>query len=364
MARRTFGSIRKLPSGRFQARYRVGDEWVNAPYTFDLKRNADDWLAETQTDMARGRWIDPRNLGTVADIIEAYISSRAGDAEKPLSPDTATLYRRTLRLGIEPYRIADMPASSVRVRSVHSWWDSVTTEQPLSQAKQAYKLLRASFGWLLDQELVSANPCRIKGAGANLPARTRVAGDGELERILEHLDKRWHVLVLLAAWVGPRWGELRGLTRSDVDLDHGLVRIDDQLRASGHRDATKTGTAMVVHIPPHLLPYVGEHLETYVDEGDDALVFTGFRGGPLSASLFGKHWRAAQEEAEVPRLRFHDLRRTAGTWATEKGGASLAGVMRRLGHKTVAAAMTYQSPGLAEDRAVAERLSLAASGGA
>ena len=45
-SRRTFGAIRKLPSGRYQASFISPDGIrVNAPYPFTTKVDADGWLA-------------------------------------------------------------------------------------------------------------------------------------------------------------------------------------------------------------------------------------------------------------------------------------------------------------------------------
>ena len=59
--------------------------------------------------------------------------------------------------------------------------------------------------------------------------------------------------------------------------------------------------------------------------------------------------------AELPTVRFHDLRHTAGTLATQNG-ATLKEVMSRLGHSTTAAAIRYQRAADERDREVANRL--------
>lgn len=59
-SRASFGSVRKLPSGRYQARY--VDRMMNrhtAPRTFTTKREAEDWLATTRADIVRGTWLAP-----------------------------------------------------------------------------------------------------------------------------------------------------------------------------------------------------------------------------------------------------------------------------------------------------------------
>ena len=59
--RRRFGSVRRLPSGRWQARYwDAAGNRLTAPTTFATKTDAQRWLSAAETDMARGDWHDPR----------------------------------------------------------------------------------------------------------------------------------------------------------------------------------------------------------------------------------------------------------------------------------------------------------------
>ncbi|HET9731675.1 MAG TPA: hypothetical protein VFP54_03270 [Acidimicrobiales bacterium] len=68
-ARRHFGSVRKLPSGRYQVSY-----WHNvtrhvAPDTFPSKGDAQRWLSNIEADINRGAWIAPGGAQmTVAEL--------------------------------------------------------------------------------------------------------------------------------------------------------------------------------------------------------------------------------------------------------------------------------------------------------
>ena len=64
--RRSFGTLRKLPSGRYQAFY-VGPEGATrkAAATFMTKALADVWLAEQQTRISKDAW-DQRETRTQA----------------------------------------------------------------------------------------------------------------------------------------------------------------------------------------------------------------------------------------------------------------------------------------------------------
>src|SRR5438128_2517912 len=88
-SRRTSGSIRRLPSGRYQARARAADGPLQpAPVTFETKAEADRWLASVVTDKAQGRWVDPR-AGKVAvrDFAAEWMLGKAA-----LAPKTHELY--------------------------------------------------------------------------------------------------------------------------------------------------------------------------------------------------------------------------------------------------------------------------------
>ena len=52
---RRFGNVRKLQSGRWQARYRGPDGLMrSALETFGSKRDAEQWLTVAESDMLRG----------------------------------------------------------------------------------------------------------------------------------------------------------------------------------------------------------------------------------------------------------------------------------------------------------------------
>jgi hypothetical protein len=66
MPKRRFGRVRKLPSGRYQARYHDPNGLDRpAPHTFATKTDASQWLINTEAVLISGTWRDP-DLGRVA----------------------------------------------------------------------------------------------------------------------------------------------------------------------------------------------------------------------------------------------------------------------------------------------------------
>ncbi len=60
MGRRQFGTARRLPSGKWQARY-FGPDGLRrvAAHTFPTKKDALTWLTLRESELVRGEWTDP-----------------------------------------------------------------------------------------------------------------------------------------------------------------------------------------------------------------------------------------------------------------------------------------------------------------
>jgi hypothetical protein len=95
---RSFGSIRRLPSGQWQARYRGPDGLLrSASQTFAHKADASKWLALIHAELLDGGWIDP-TAGRVPFLsyAAASINERPG-----LRSKTTQLYRYLLRAQLQ-----------------------------------------------------------------------------------------------------------------------------------------------------------------------------------------------------------------------------------------------------------------------
>src|ERR1039457_533612 len=92
MSRRQFGRVRKLPSGRWQARYPVGEgELRAAPQTFSTKGDASRYLATIEADLARGQYIDPRSgMMMLSEWAEQWLA-RPGKRRNSVARDRQAL---------------------------------------------------------------------------------------------------------------------------------------------------------------------------------------------------------------------------------------------------------------------------------
>lgn len=98
--KRQFGTVRKLPSGRWQARYRDGSgQMFSAPSTFPTKTDATRFLAVVEADIARGLYIDPRaGRVTFAEWSDRWLA-RPGKRDASTARDRQALASFRSQLG-------------------------------------------------------------------------------------------------------------------------------------------------------------------------------------------------------------------------------------------------------------------------
>jgi integrase len=356
VARRRFGSIRKLPSGRYQARYRDPAGQSHAA-TCETKADAGRFLAEACTELARGTWIDPR-LGhtTLRDYAEPWLEVR------DVRPRTRELYAGQLRNHILP-TLGDVELSSLSPAAVRRWHGKLLAAGHLSSVTVAkcYRLLRTILGTAADDGLIAKNPCILKGAGAEHSPARRVVSVKHVEALANAMPERYRMLVLLALFRACRWGELIELTRSDLNFLHLTLRVerqciqlDDSTLQLGppKSDAGRRE----VSIPPHLSAELTRHLDAWVGPEPDALLFCTPSGTRLRRGNFTKLWRAAVDEVGPRGLHFHDLRHSGATLAAATG-ATTKELMARIGHASPRAALNYQHAVWDRDQTIAQKMS-------
>ena len=160
--RRRFGTVRRLPSGRYQARYPGPDGVIRpADDTFAMKIEAEDWLTLKEAEILEDEWIDP-DAGQV--FVPAYVEAWIGE-NTALRPKTVKIYRGLLRSHIAPH-LATVTVGEMTLAKVRRWRKKLIDSgvSAITVAK-AYRLLRAVFNTAVDDEMIKRNPCRIKGAG-------------------------------------------------------------------------------------------------------------------------------------------------------------------------------------------------------
>lgn len=414
---RPFGSVRRLPrkgdqpgkpTGKWQVVYPCPTCGKKHPgeATFDTEARARKHLQNVHGKIERANELDMPFQCYRADAEAERAAQRAAETarkadtpfgrysgqwlakravSKPLKPRTVSDYQAMLDADILP-TFEDTPVSQVTVEAVDAWWSQLIADHPdrHKRNRDTYGLLKQVMGAVVrdrQHPAVTINPCQVDpdDIAKPKPKRMQIATPEQVEAIAAEMPEQLSLFVLLAAWSGLRFGELAELRRRDVDVSEALplLRVE---RAFGHRDGkhlvdTPKSDAGVrtVRLPDFLRKPLVEHLEKHTQPGVDGLLFTGPRaargkcscphpgckGGHLLNSTFHRAYDPAREAAGCKGLRVHDLRHTGATWAAQHG-ATMAELMRRIGHSTPQAAMIYQHAVDKRDEELAWRMSQAA----
>ncbi|MGW9078319.1 tyrosine-type recombinase/integrase [Streptomyces kronopolitis] len=351
--RRRYGSVRRLPSGRWQARYPdTNGDLRAAPETFETKTDAEVWLTQTEADQTRGDWVDP-----YAGAVNFHEYATKWIDERGLAETTDELYRRLLRLHLAP-SFDELDVNEISAAKVRAWRAERLKATGATTVAKSYRLLKAIMETAVDDDMIKKNPCRIRGAGREEADERPVATVGEVFDLADVIGLRWRLMILLGAFASMRPEELAELRRKDVDLDGGSVwvkRAAPEL-TTGKRvvgnPKSRAGKREIV-LPPFVLTDLRQHLDWFAEPGPEGLVFVGERGAPFRRSTFGRKYRKARNKVGLPDdFRFYDLRHTGNTLAADTG-AKLKDLMVRAGQSSERAQLIYQHSKRTHQRKIA-----------
>ena len=359
MGKRRFGRIRKLPSGRWQARY-LGPDGIDraAHRTFPTKADADIWLSGKEAEIRGGDWIDPdRGRVPFAEYASAWVEERPN-----LRPNTLQMYRYMLARHLLP-AFGNRPVVEITEADVRRWRKSLLDQGAGTAAvAKAYRLIRAILNTAVDDGLMRRNPCRLKGASLDRSPERSVLTLRQVFGLADVIDPPYRALVLLAVFGSLRWGELAALRRRDVELDTGAVRVERSLTmlpGGGFEfgpPKSQAGKRTIV-VPAILIPELRWHVTRFAMPGDDGLLFVTPAGSPLRENNFRRRvWLPALRKARLSdSTHIHDLRHT-GNQLTASAGASLRELMDRMGHSSTRAALIHLHGSDARQREIADSL--------
>ncbi|MDA8070283.1 MAG: tyrosine-type recombinase/integrase [Actinomycetota bacterium] len=351
--RRRFGRLRRLASGRWQAGYKGPDGVVRyAEQTFPTKAMAERWLSLTEVNLMRGEWVAPDRQGeTVAEWAQRWL-----DRSVHWKPSTRAGHEWMLRARTLP-RWGEVELTAVTRRDVEAWVaEMIAAGAQPDVLRRSLEPLQAICRLAVTEGALGADPT----AGVRLPRQPKrnltvltVAQVEALAREIEHpvFKPAGHgaraaapdhrpdlaLAVRLAAYGGPRAGELWALRRRSIDLAGPALLITEsvtEVRGKLVVTPPKTGVNRRVPLPAMLREPLAAQLATR-PEDPAAWLFVGQTGELVRhLAVYRRHFRPAAARAGVPGTRWHDLRHTCASLLIAQGGHPKA-VMERLGHSSI-----------------------------
>ena len=341
------GTIRKRSDGRWEARIIIGHKNDGSPMyksafaktqksalkqlhqLLDLYRDVD--LTE-ECRMTLGEWMDK--------WMDEYMIFT-------IKENTIKGYRSQIDHQIKPF-IGHKQLASLTTADIQKFYNKIKKEgrvhpHPIhghvlsdSMVRKIHMMLHEAMEVAVRERYIVRNPTDNTTIPKKTTTEKQVLDDSQLNRFLEAIqgEPYWHDFFYVEVMTGLRRGEICGIKWSDIDFNEGTLCIKRSVSTkegggvSIGETKTDAGVRTII-MPPSVATLLWKKRSDAINEW----VFPHYTNpsDPLHPSSAYKKLKNLLKRLELPLLRFHDLRHTFATQATDGGvdPKTLAGI---LGH--------------------------------
>jgi len=282
-----------------------------------------------------------REEPTFSQVFEQYLRDKRKRSGEPLSTRTKEEYRKVINTHLPSVmnrKLSELKPDTIK--RIHAGIESP------AQANKIKAVLSAVYRWAVDESITSQPP-PVKGIKTKLiKERERFLQPSEVKRFMEAIDASpQRDYFLLALMTGARRDNVLSMRWAEIDLRESTWRIPK----------TKNGEAQTIPLPPGAVEILKERKAQKIISATWVFPGTPKPGHPIRAMHQPRRaWDAVLKAAQLDEhLRFHDLRRTLGSWQARQG-SSLSIIGRTLGHKSQQATRIYARLDLDPIRAAQE----------
>jgi integrase len=342
------GTIKSRSAGSYRIRYTLGRDPVTGRRRFGTatvrgtRKEAEQELVRLLRTVHTGEHVDPSRV-TVGEWLGLWINSTRAE----VSPKTHERYAEIVRCYLAP-ALGGIRLQRLTASDIQKGYNNFTRTPSPRTHRHIHRILKSALARAVEQQALPRNPAALRMALSKVEPKPitvlTVEQSARLLQALKHTTTYWPVLIALAT--GMRRGKILALRWKNVELDQGVVRVVgslEQTRKGGLRfKATKTEKARAVTLPRFAVEELrrwkreqAEGLFTLgVRQGGETLVCARLDGAPKRPDSMTNEFLCLMRKADVPRVRFHDLRHSHATQLLASGVHPKI-VQERLGHSTI-----------------------------
>jgi len=289
--------------------------------------------------------------------IKQYLEYWLEEVHKPtIRLSSYVKYHRLIHIHILP-ALGHVPLQKLAPQQVQSFYkqksDEVLSPKMVHSIHGVlHKALENAVRW----KLVSRNVCDLVSPPRLVKREIQPLTADQARRLIKAArGHRLEAVLVMAITTGMRRGELLALRWQDIDFEHQSLHVRrtvDFFAGYGGYIETEPKTVKgrrMIALPPFVIEVLRHHrvvqLEVRLKAGtaweEHDLVFTGLRGNYLNPRYILKLFAQVLKDADLPHLRFHDLRHSAATLLLGMGVHPKV-VQEILGHSQIGMTMdTY-----------------------
>ncbi len=344
------GTITERRDGRYEARLSLPNGKRKCFYGRTRKEVAQKLTAALRDQQQGLPIVNER------ETVAAYLTRWLTDVAQPkLRPMTYRRYQELVKLHAIPVigkrRLAQLSPQDVQALLTQKMAEGLAPATVL----QLRAVLRKALGQALRWGLVGRNVAALVDPPRMQRAEIQPFTPEQARTFLPAVQgDRLEALYTVAVALGLRQGEALGLHWQDVDLEAGTLRVRVALQIIDKQprfvEPKTVKSRRTIDLPPVTVAALRRHKARQLEERlragtawqDWGLVFTTSIGTPLDGTNVRHYFARILKRAELPRIRFHDLRHTCASLLLAQGVHPRM-VMEILGHSQIGLTMNTYS---------------------
>ncbi len=341
------GMVRKRDDGRWEGRIVVGHKNNGEPIYKYI-------LAKTQAELTQ-KLHDMIEIYRDADLSEDCNMLLSEWLDKWINeyiicyarPNTLFSYTAMIKNQINPH-LGNRPLSALTTQEIQKFYNTIKKngrvksdkkhgmELADSMVRKVHMMLHETLDIAVKQRLIVNNPTNGTKLPKNNYAPKQILNDEQLDKFIEviKIDKRWCDFFYTEITTGLRKGEICGLKWEDFDENRGTLKIQRSIGKTINgvmligETKTETGSREIL-LPPSTAQLLCRRKTNINSEW----IFPNLRNAeePMNPQCAYQRLKTLLKKAELPSIRFHDLRHTFATHVIAGGvdAKTLSGI---LGH--------------------------------
>ncbi len=290
MPKSPLGTVRRLPSGAYQARV-TRDGGQSSVGAFPTRRQAVAAIADATANRP-GRPAHTEALLT--GWAEQWWVTRARHR-----PVTQRRDRAVLGLEVLP-ALGHRPLEELSAADVQQWVNDLAGRLAPTCVRRSCTALAQLLGSAMDAGLIAASPTGDVCLPRPQHHEARLLTPVELEHLAASIRAPWRAMVLTLGYPTLRIGEGAGLRRIDIDVEAGTLRVANSLVEVSERliegPPRTAGGRRTMTMPASVMGEVEGHLDLFTDPTH---VFCASQGGSRGRTR-GRAWYGARRSARQP----------------------------------------------------------------
>lgn len=334
---------------------------------FRTKRQAEEALAEAQKTVIDGTVVANSNMRLDEFLDEWLVGQEA--RLRPSSHHSYVMAGKRLKRHLGKYKIQALTPLQIEKFYAELLDHGQRNGKGLSPktVKNTHVVLRKALADAERLGLVHRNAAAAaRGPSVTRPEMTTWSSDQLKGFSTVAQESRMRNAFTILASTGMRRGEALGLRWVDVDFDSSQLAIVQTVSTVDSKvvvgQPKTSGSRRTVYVHDATIKALRQQRQLQAEERlaagpawdtDNDLVFRNVTGGPVNPDWFSRHFDKLVEQADVPRIRLHDLRHTNATLSL-KAGVHPKVVSERLGHSSIAITLdlySHVTPGISREAA-------------